>query len=134
ADWPKDEAGTLLDSIVGYLRKLPVAERTSADALDALQFAESLTALLPAADGRAIRKELAEIGVRVLRVGTLTDQMLFDKDRLAVEAGKPVEFVFENTDIMPHNFVVLRPGTLEAVGIAGEAQATQPGALERHYV
>ena len=37
--------------------------------------------------------------MRVIRVGTLPDQMLFDKDRLVVQAGKPVEFVFENTDI-----------------------------------
>ena len=32
--------------------------------------------------------------------------MLFDKDRIVVQAGKPVEIVFENTDLMPHNFVV----------------------------
>jgi len=134
AEWPKDEAHELVDSIVGYLRKLPVAERTSAEALDALQFAESLTALLPAEEGRAVRKELSEIGVRVLRLGTVTDQMLFDKERLVVQAGKPVEFVFENTDIMPHNFVIVQPGSLEEIGNAAEAGATQPGAVERQYV
>ena len=48
--------------------------------------------------------------MRVIRVGTLTDQMLFDKERLVVQAGKPVEIVFENTDIMPHNFVIVQPG------------------------
>jgi putative heme-binding domain-containing protein len=134
SEWPKDEAPKLLDSLVGSIRKLPVSERTSDDALASLQFAEALTSLLPADEGRAVRKELGEIGVRVLRVGTLTDQMLFDKERLAVQAGKPVEIVFENTDIMPHNFVIVRPGSLEPVGLAAEAQATQPGALERHYV
>jgi putative heme-binding domain-containing protein len=46
----------------------------------------------------------------------------------------PVEFVFDNTDIMPHNFVIVQPGSLEELGQAAEAQATQPGALERHYV
>jgi putative heme-binding domain-containing protein len=35
---------------------------------------------------------------------------------------------------MPHNFAILRPGKLEAVGIMAEAQATQPGAMERNYV
>ena len=43
-------------------------------------------------------------------------------------------FVFENTDMMPHNFVVTQPGALEEIGILAEATATQPGALERHYV
>jgi putative heme-binding domain-containing protein len=134
ADWPKDQANPLLDSIIGYIRKLPVADRTSDEAVDALQFAESLTRLLPAEAGKEARKELGEIGVRVLRVGTLTDQMLFDKERLVVQAGKPVEFMFENTDIMPHNFVIVQPGALEEVGLAAEAQATQPGAAERNYV
>src|SRR5205085_232661 len=64
----------------------------------------------------------------------LVDVLVGSIRKLPVQAGKPVEFVFENTDIMPHNFVILRPGTLEPVGIAGEAQATQPGALERNYV
>lgn len=134
SEWPKDAAKPLLESIMTYIKKLPVADRTSDEALDSLQFAEALTRLLPADEGRQARKELGEIGVRVMRIGTLTDQMLFDKERMAVQAGKPVEFAFENTDIMPHNFVIVQPGALEEIGLAGEAQATQPGAAERNYV
>src|SRR3954453_24222270 len=60
--------------------------------------------------------------------------MLFDKDRLVVKAGKPFEVVFENPDLMPHNFVVTVPGALEEVGLLAEETATQPGAMERNYV
>ncbi len=67
------------------------------------------------------------LGVRVIRMGTVLDQMLFDKDRFVVQAGKPVEVVFENNDLMPHNFVVTRPGSLEETGILAEETATQPG-------
>ncbi len=70
----------------------------------------------------------------MIRIGTVTDQMLFDKDRIVVEAGKPVEVVFENTDIMPHNFVVTQPGALEEVGLVSEATATDANAAERNYV
>jgi putative heme-binding domain-containing protein len=133
-EWPKDQAKSTLDAVLGYIRALPAADKTSPAALDAMQLGEGLAALLPPADARAARRELAEIGVRVLRVGTLTDQMLFSTDRLVVQAGRPVEFVFENTDIMPHNFVITRPGVLEEVGTAAEAFATQPGAAEKHYV
>src|SRR5207302_7056 len=45
-----------------------------------------------------------------------------------------VKTIFENGDIMPHNFVVTRPGALEEVGLLGESTATQPGAIERQYV
>ena len=85
-------------------------------------------------EAKAVRKELGELGVRVIRLGTLLEQMLFDKERLVVQAGKPVEFVFENTDLMPHNFVIVQPGSLEEIGKLAEATATQPGALERQYV
>ena len=46
---------------------------------------------------------------------------------------KPVEIIFENSDLMPHNFVVVQPGALEEVGTLAEATATQPGAIERQY-
>jgi putative heme-binding domain-containing protein len=51
-----------------------------------------------------------------------------------VQAGKPIEILFENTDTMPHNLVILQPGALEEVGNLAETTATQPGALERNYV
>jgi putative heme-binding domain-containing protein len=133
-EWPKDATPELLPVVMKYIRGLPVADRTSPVALDMMQLGEGLAGQLPADQARAARKELSAIGVRVIRVGTLTDQMLFDKDRIAVQAGKPVEFVFENTDIMPHNFVITSPGALEEVGNAAEAFGTQPGAAEKHYV
>ncbi len=134
AYWPADEARPLLDSLIAYVRTVPTADRTSATALDALQLADALAALLPRDQARTLRKELGDLGVRVIRLGTVLDQMLFDKDRIVVQASKPVEVVFENNDLMPHNFVVTRPGDLEAVGLLGEETATQPGALERNFV
>ena len=65
---------------------------------------------LPADTARTMRKELGGLGVRVIRVGTVLEQMRYDVDRIVVQAGKPVEILFENSDMMPHNFVVTRPG------------------------
>ena len=39
-----------------------------------------------------------------------------------VEAGKPVALVFQNNDVMPHNLVITRPGTMVKVGKAAERQ------------
>jgi putative heme-binding domain-containing protein len=134
ASWPKQEARPLLDTLMAYIRKIPVAERTSSTALDTMQLADSLVALLPRDQGKIVRKELGELGVRVVRLATLPDQMLYDKERIVVQAGKPAEIVFENTDIMPHNLVVARPGALEELGNLADTTGTQPGALERNYV
>ncbi|HEY2146709.1 MAG TPA: HEAT repeat domain-containing protein, partial [Pirellulales bacterium] len=132
--WPKEEARPLLDTLMTYIRKVPVAERTSSAALDAMQLADSLVALMPRDEAKSVRKELGELGVRVIRLATLPDQMLYDKERIVVQAGKPAEIVFENTDIMPHNLVVARPGALEELGNLADTTGTQPGALERNYV
>ncbi len=133
-DWPKDDAKATLDAVMKHIRSLPVADRTSTTALDFMQLGEGLAGLLPPAEAKAARKELADIGVRVIRVGTLFDQMSYDKERLVVAAGKPVEFAFENTDIMPHNFVIVTPGNLQKIGDAAEAFATTPGAAAAQYV
>jgi putative heme-binding domain-containing protein len=131
---PKDEAKPLLDVLLPFIRTIPIAERTSPAALDALQLADSLASLLPLDQARQVRRELGELGVRVIRLATVPDQMLFDKERLVVKAGKPVEILFDNNDLMPHNFVVVQPGALEEIGTLAEATATHPGALERGYV
>ncbi|QEH35261.1 Auracyanin-A precursor [Aquisphaera giovannonii] len=134
ATWPADEAPALLAAILGQIRAIPAGDRTSPAALDALQLGDALAALLPADRARAARKELSALGVRVLRVGTVLEQMRYDVDRLVVQAGKPVEILFENGDTMPHNFVVTRPGSLEEVGLLAEATASGPDAIRRQYV
>jgi putative heme-binding domain-containing protein len=134
AQWPADEAAPLLRSIVESVRKVPAADRTSAPALDALQLGDALAVLLPADQARAVRKELAGLGVRVIRVGTVLEQMRYDVDRIVVQAGKPVEILFENGDMMPHNLVVTRPGALEEIGLLAEATATAPDAPRRQYI
>ncbi len=134
AEWPADEAGPTLDALLAFIKTIPTKDRTSAIALDALQLGDALAGLLPRDRAATVRRALGDLGVRVIRLGTITDQMLFNKDRIAAQAGKPVEVVFENSDIMPHNFVVAQPGSLEEVGLLGESSSTQPGALERNYV
>jgi putative heme-binding domain-containing protein len=132
--WPKPEAKDLLDALVKAIRNTPVQQRTSPASLEALQVADALAALQPSAEAKRIRQELGELGVRVIRLGTVPDQMLFDKERLAARTGKPFEIIFENNDLMPHNFALLQPGALEEIGLLAEATAAQPGAIERGYV
>jgi putative heme-binding domain-containing protein len=132
--WPKEEAPKLLDVVLAYIKKIPAKERTSPEALDALEFADGLAALLDAADAKKVRAELGELGVRVVRLHTLPERMAYDKELIVVKAGKPVEFLIENTDLMPHNFVIVQPGSLEEVGLLAEATGNQPDAAARNYV
>ena len=132
--WAKDQARPLFDAVIADIKKTPVTQRTSPASLDALEFANLLVALLPAADAKPLKAELAELGVRIIRIGTVFEKMAYDKDVIVVRAGKPVEFVLENTDLMPHNFVIVRPGSLEEIGLFSEANAQKPEFAVRQFV
>ena len=132
--WPATEAPGLLDNLFTYIRKVPPAERTAPAALDALEFADALASFLPPADAKKARAELGELGVKVIRVSTLPERMSYDKEMIVVKAGKPVEFLLENNDLMPHNFVITLPGAMEEIGKMAEATATSPDAQARHFV
>ena len=74
--------------------------------------------MLPPADATRIRKELRSLGVSVMIVHTVHEQMRYDQTRLVVEAGKPFEIILENSDTMPHNLVLVKPASHEKVGMA----------------
>jgi putative heme-binding domain-containing protein len=131
--WTAEEAPSLLAATVAHVEKIPAADRTSPAALDALEFAEALAGLLPPEEAKAARAALRELGVRVVRLGTLPERMAYDKEVIVAAAGKPIEIVFENHDLMPHNFVILSPGALEEVGLLAEATAQHPETQARQY-
>ena len=134
AYWQKDLAKPLLEPVVAGVKKTAIAERTSPAVLDQLEFADALVSLLPADEAKLRRAELRELGVRVIRLGTIFEKMSFDKEILVVQAGKPVEFLLENTDLMPHNFVISLPGSLEEIGMISEASAQDPRFAVRQFV
>lgn len=132
--WPKERAEPLVKTTLEAIRKIPAAQRTEEDALDLFDFSEALAVLLPADRAKQIRAELGELGVRVVKVGTVLERMTYDKDVLVVRAGKPVEIVFSNDDMMPHNLVITQPGMLEEIGNLAESLARDPAHQARGYV
>ncbi len=132
--WQKELAGPVTQSLVDAAAKVPPDQRTEVDFLEAVQLGNDLSLLVPAEDGRRIRKALSELGVRVLVLKTLHEQMLYDKSRLVVEVGKPVEIIFENPDSMPHNFVVTLPGAREEIGKLADTLTPEPDDEGRLFI
>ncbi len=132
--WPADQAEPLLDALTGAMKAATAAERASDSGLAAWQFAENLTTLLPPAEGKARRAVLADLGVRVVRIGTVYERMAYDQETVAVQAGRPVLFVLENADTMPHNFVITKPGRMQAVGEQAEQEAQRPEFAKQGFV
>ncbi|MEN9573175.1 MAG: hypothetical protein RL514_1030 [Verrucomicrobiota bacterium] len=132
--WPADALKPLADSLLEQAKKVPVPERTENDFLDLQQLGYQLAAKLPKDAALPVRKSFSSLGVNVLRLGTLHEQMFFDKIQLVAEAGKPVELIFHNSDAMQHNWVLLQVGAADEIGVAAEKMSPQPDAQGRLYI
>ena len=132
--WDVTKIKPLVDNIIGYLSTLPINQRTSAAANNAMDMARKLGLKLSASDRANIENRLKNLDVRVIAIGTVPHRMIYDKEIIVVEAGKPVEFRFSNTDSMPHNFAVTMPGALAEVGELAESTGRDADAIARHYI
>jgi putative heme-binding domain-containing protein len=53
---------------------------------------------------------------------------------LRVKAGEPLRLSFKNTDEVPHNWVLIKPGSLARIGALTNQMIADPEAVRRHYV
>lgn len=67
-------------------------------------------------------------------IKTVKDLMQYDKKEITVKAGSRVTLIVENPDAMPHNLLIIEPGTLEIVGKAADEMLKYSGAAEKEYI
>ena len=72
--------------------------------------------------------------VRVVQIHTIEEEMRYDISYFVVEAGRPVQVVLKNEDLMPHNLVVTTEGNLEKVADLGLAAGPNGGYEGKQYV
>ena len=124
----------IVDVLVNHAEETPAAQRTSNEFVDAMQLADELLRKLPETESKSYRDRLRAVTVRVVRLHTVEEEMRYDKPFFAVEAGRPVQVVLENDDLMPHNLVITRTGKLKDVALAGAELGTTPGLNGKLYV
>jgi putative membrane-bound dehydrogenase-like protein len=73
-------------------------------------------------------------GATIIKLKVIKNQMKYDLKTFTVEAGKPIEIVFENPDFMQHNLVIAQIGSLETLGKAADKIAGDPKGSEKNYV
>jgi len=56
-----------------------------------------------------------------IRIATIPERMLYDVKELTVKPGKNVKLTFANRDFMPHNILLVKPGTANDVGLKAMA-------------
>ena len=75
------------------------------------------------------KEPVLELAVNVVR-----GQMKFSLPSFSVKPSQRVKITFTNPDEMQHNLVVVKPGTVDAVGALADAMAKTPDAAERNYI
>ena len=69
-----------------------------------------------------------------LVVRAVPNALQFAPRELRVKAGQPVRLIFENPDLMPHNLLVLAPGSAEEIGTLADQMATAADSLAKNYL
>jgi azurin len=63
--------------------------------------------------------------------------LAYDKTELTAKVGSRISLTLNNTESttqQPHNFVLIKPGKIEAVGALATAMITDPKAMEKNYI
>jgi azurin/sugar lactone lactonase YvrE len=85
---------------------------------------KSNTPKLPAVDNSDPR-------MTVVRINTLPEKMKYDIAEFEVKAGHRLKIIFSNPDFMPHNLLIVEPGSSEEIGLAALAMGAK--GFEMHF-
>jgi hypothetical protein len=119
--WSSASSGKAARALVEWAKSTDANERTSREYVETIQVVDELAGTLPAEEAEPLRRALRGLRVPVFVVRAVPEGMRYDVPRLVVPTGRAFEIIFENPDVMPHNLVVVRPGTREKVGVAAMA-------------
>jgi putative heme-binding domain-containing protein len=113
--------------LIARAEATPAAQRTSDSFVDAAQLVDRLLPRLSEQESKALRQRMQDITVRVVRIKTVAEEMRYDVKHFVAAAGKPIQLILQNEDLMPHNLVIVQPGTLKEVAL--QAATMAPDAL-----
>ncbi len=134
ADRSREIAERLIVQLVEIAEATVPAERTTDPFIESMQLAEQLLVGIPLESARRYRDRLREVSVRVVLIHTVEEEMRYDTPFFAVEAGRSVQVVLQNEDLMPHNLVITAPDALQEVAQMGALLPKGEGAEAKQYV
>jgi putative heme-binding domain-containing protein len=132
--WSEATRTTLARALTARFEAAAGSAFDGANERELLAFADELAPQLAPDDARALRLARRPLGPQVIVIRSVPDSLMYDRTTFSVVAGRAVELVFDNVDIMPHNLVVTAPGALAKVGRAAERMAADPDAAARDYL
>ncbi|MDA1048919.1 MAG: TIM barrel protein [Planctomycetota bacterium] len=75
--------------------------------------------------------KLAKARAITLETGS---NLSYETRSFRVRAGEPIELTLSNPDVVPHNWALIKPGTLQRVGDLANRLISDPEAVVRQYI
>ncbi len=72
--------------------------------------------------------------LKTVEISCIPERLLYTLTEFEVAAGQPVKIIFTNPDVTPHNLVIVQPGALEEIGMAGNEMAKDPAGITKHFI
>lgn len=72
-------------------------------------------------------------GARAITIDA-KDNLQFSERIIEVRAGETIQFTFRNPDVVPHNWALIKPDSLEKIGALANGLVNDPDAYLTHYV
>jgi glucose/arabinose dehydrogenase/azurin len=120
--------------IVDYVKEVPENQRAEPQYNSVIALGKRLASFLPKTDSEKILEVLNNSGTLEIQIAAIPAKMLFDKDIIPVKSGRLISLTFTNPDMMPHNVVILKPGTAQKVGEAADAMAGLKDGFEKNFI
>jgi plastocyanin len=70
----------------------------------------------------------------VVEISCIPERLMYTKTRFTVKPGQPVKLIFTNPDVTQHNLLIVEPGALEEIGIAGNMMAKDPSGIKKGFI
>ena len=99
----------------------------------------SLFLTFPSADAEDKKKSpdkgaLPEKKIEFSAQGTPPGTMKYAQSEIKITAGQPIRMTFKNPDLLQHNVIIIKPGTLAKVGALADAMLTDPEAMKKSFI
>ncbi len=109
-----------------------VAAATDAAGNPALRMAAYRALVAIPADKRPA--EAKDFAIRTVTMKAVLGGMKYDPAEIRAKPGEAMELVLDNTDTLLHNFILVMPGKLTEVGVAGEKLGETAEGKARQFV
>jgi azurin len=130
----RTDAFPLLKNLLRVVEETPEQERKGYTYETSLALGKRLARLLPQQEGAQFLAVLEKRDIQEVKLAAVPAKMIFDQESITVVAGRSVSLLFENPDMMPHNVVIVQPGSAQKVGEAADAMASLKDGFEKHFV